>query len=326
MSYHIIHIRTHRSFLSKKRGRLILKQPSIKTADLELPKSDNDHREYSEKSIALEDVHAVIIAAKGVVISSAAFSSLLEQGSSILHCNEKYEPVGKSLPLPKTIDKDCVNQQLERPRVLNKQLWKKLLYQKVYNHACVLDSLKVTDHKLWTILKSPQLDEGNAARHYWGYYFPGIGVGRMNRDRHLDTPPNAMLNYGYTVLTTLCHQALLAHGLICQLGVCHVTRYRADPLVYDFVEPFRAYIDLVLAEYFSQADSPNFDGWCELVGKKLRDIRVDHPRYSLKLINAIDKSASSLARTYSKKDIKNLWLPSFPKSSMNNDTTSGKKI
>ena len=297
MSYHVIHIRTHGAVLKRHRGRIRLMPP--------------DGSEQPERSIALEDIKALIIAARGVTITSATFSALLEQGGCIVHCNNRYVPVGMSLPLPRVVCGDAMRNQLVQPKVLNKNIWKTLLRQKIENQAHVLDSLECSNHRLWAQLKSSSLDEGNSARHYWSKYFPALGWSKMRRDRRLHTKPNLMLNYGYTVLTTLCHQALIAHGLNVQLGVNHVARYRSDPLVYDLVEPFRAMIDLLLADYCHENEMINVDDWCEYVGKNLKELRIPHTSYSLKLINAIDKAASTLAKSYTHKDITRLWVPSL---------------
>jgi len=117
-----------------------------------------------------------------------------------------------------------------------------------------------------------------------------------------------MLNYGYTVLATLCHRALLVHGLSPLLGVGHVARYRSEPLVYDLMEPYRPVVDMILAEFLA-GEEISEQAWCRRIGTDLRDRRVRHSRYSLKLMDAVDKSASSLARCYSHSSVEPLWIP-----------------
>ena len=115
--------------------------------------------------------------------------------------------------------------------------------------------------------------------------------------------PNQMLNYGYAVLAALCHRSLLIHGLTPLLGVKHTTRYHADPLVYDLMEPFRPAVDLLLAEFMIGEDI-EMRAWTKKVGTELRERRVMHDRFSIKLMDAIDASANSLARSYSEKSDK----------------------
>ena len=120
-----------------------------------------------------------------------------------------------------------------------------------------------------------------------------------------------MLNYGYTVLATLCHRSLILHGLSPLIGVHHVSRYRSEPLVYDLMEPYRPFVDQILAEFMIEETDITEEAWCRQIGMALRDRRVSHPRYSLKLLDAIDRSASSLARCYSQMDVSPLWTPSL---------------
>jgi len=119
-----------------------------------------------------------------------------------------------------------------------------------------------------------------------------------------------MLNYGYTVLAALCHRSLIVYGMTPLLGVQHKPRYRAHPLVYDLMEPFRPCVDMMLAEFLLQPEV-DFRSWCKKVGNDLRDRRVQHPRYSLKLMDSIDMAAKSLAASYRERDPEQLWLPTL---------------
>ena len=117
-----------------------------------------------------------------------------------------------------------------------------------------------------------------------------------------------MLNYGYTVLAALCHRSLLVHGLSPTLGVHHTTRYKSTPLVFDLMEPYRPVVDMMLAEFMKQEDA-SMKAWSKKVGTELREQRVQHERYSLKLMDAIDASASSMARSYSENSVEPFWVP-----------------
>jgi CRISP-associated protein Cas1 len=295
MSYHILHILTHGATLGKDRGHLVLRPPK----DSGLP----------EKRMPLEDLRAVVIAARGITLTSSAISGILQHEGILLHCDEHYLPVGVTAPLPRITDTRAYLNQAKQPKVLNRQIWQRLLTHKTANQRSVLAERKLFSAHLDRALESRRIDEGNCARRYWQLYFPSIGWGGTSRDRKADTPPNRMLNYGYTVLATLCHRALLLHGLSPLLGVQHVARFRSDPLVYDLMEPYRPFVDQLLAEFMSSEEEITEATWCRAVGTALRDRRVAHPRYSLKLLDALDKSASSLTRCYGQLSPDPLWLP-----------------
>lgn len=120
-----------------------------------------------------------------------------------------------------------------------------------------------------------------------------------------------MLNYGYAVLAALCHRSLIVHGLVPQLGVHHKARYRSDPLVYDLMEPFRPAVDLMLAEFMVEPEI-SMKAWGKKVGTELRDRRVRRGAFTLKLMDAIDASANSLARAYADLSAARFWLPELP--------------
>jgi CRISP-associated protein Cas1 len=101
------------------------------------------------------------------------------------------------------------------------------------------------------------------------------------------------------------------HGLLPQLGVHHKARYRSDPLVYDLMEPFRPTVELMLAEFMVQPETPMKD-WAKKVGTELRERRVRHSTYTLKLMDAIDASANSLARAYAARSADFFWVPEIP--------------
>lgn len=296
MSYHILHILQHGAVLGKDRGFLTCRPPASSGA--------------AEKRMPVEDIRAVVIAARGVTITSNAIGALLEAEAIVLHCNEKYEPCGVTAPLPRITDLRAFLHQTSRPARLNQQLWNRLLLGKTRNQQEVLRGHERFSAHLERALKSKKVDEGNCARKYWQLYFPAIGWGGSTRDRKLDTPPNRMLNYGYTVLATLCHRSLLVHGLSPLLGVGHLPRYRSAPLVYDVMEPYRPFVDRLLAEFMTGPDI-SAECWARFIGSRLRDFRVYHEQFSLKLMDGIDKTAATLARCYADLSPEPLWVPSL---------------
>ncbi|MBL9154145.1 MAG: type II CRISPR-associated endonuclease Cas1 [Verrucomicrobiales bacterium] len=298
MSYHVIHILTHGATLAKERGMLVCCPPK-------------DDPATPERRLPLEDIRAVVIAARGVTLTSSAISGILGHDGMLLHCDESYRPVGITAPMPRIIDTRAFLTQASQPKRLNDRLWQKLLLGKTANQQAVLRQRDLFSAHLERAMKQKQIDEGNCARHYWQLYFPSIGWSATRRDRKLNTPPNRMLNYGYTVLSALCHRSLIVHGLSPLLGVGHVARYRSDPLVYDVMEPYRPFVDCLLADFMCQSQEITEAAWCRHIGRELRERRVEREPYSLKLLDAIDKTASSLAQSYSHSSPEPLWVPAL---------------
>ncbi|MGQ3045693.1 MAG: type II CRISPR-associated endonuclease Cas1 [Niveispirillum sp.] len=80
--------------------------------------------------------------------------------------------------------------------------------------------------------------EAQAARRYW----PLLMGDDFRRDRDA-ADANAMLNYGYTVMRSLCARAVVAAGLHPSIGIHHANRGNAFALADDLVEPFRPLVD-----------------------------------------------------------------------------------
>jgi CRISPR-associated protein Cas1 len=291
MSFHILHVFQHGATLAKERGFIVCRS-----------------QDKSERRLPHEDLRAVIIAARGVTLTSNFVSAVLETDGVILHCNESYLPCGITAPLTRVIDSRAYMNQVSRPRRLNERIWQRLLRGKTINQQRVLKHRELSSPHLELALKRNFIDEGNCAKRYWQLYFPAIGWSATRRDRKENSAPNQMLNYGYTVLGALCHRSLLVHGLTPTLGVKHTTRYKADPLVYDLMEPFRPIVDMMLAEFLREEDV-SLRAWSKKVGVELREMRVQHERYSLKLMDAIDACASSMTRSYSAMSPEPFWVP-----------------
>lgn len=61
---------------------------------------------------------------------------------------------------------------------------------------------------------------------------------------------NAALNYLYAMLYTIVEQGLFAAGLDPHLGIFHADEYNKPVLAFDFIEPFRPWVDRLLLEQY----------------------------------------------------------------------------
>jgi len=305
MSHHVLHIFQHGAFIGRERGFLICRLP-----------------EKDDRKIPLEDLRAVVVAARGVSFSSSALSGLMEQDAIILHCDERYQPCGWSCPINRVTDLSAFEHQISRPAQLNARLWKQMLRSKTQNQIRTLASLGIRSPRLDLAAQSSSINESDCARHYWSLFFPALGCPTTRRNEKEESIPNQFLNYGYAVLATLCHRSILVHGLLPQIGVHHKPRYRSVPLVYDFMEAFRPMVDYFLAEFLRGNSSPDLRAWAKSIGGGLKDLRIKKNDYTLKLLDAVDTSASSLARAYATGKSTLFWLPEIPRSPIQTEDTA----
>jgi len=79
---------------------------------------------------------------------------------------------------------------------------------------------------------------------------------------------NALINYGYGMLYAMVETALLAAGLDPQIGFMHAQKYATPSLVFDMIEPFRAWIDDVVLElcFTKTITTAHFEEWNTGIG------------------------------------------------------------
>ena len=294
MTYHILTI-THRgAWLSTSRGFLVC---SIKgQADRRLP---------------LADIRAVVIAVPQVSFSNQCLSRLLAQEVVVLHCAEDFEPVGWTVGLTRMIHEQAFFNQISSEPVLRALLWDQIIRQKISNQLTLLDRV-APGHGVSDDGDEP--DEARIARLYWKHYFPALSAPQKREKRGAESFENKALNYGYAVLSTLVHRALLIHGLQPVLGIHHKERYGSTPLVYDCVEPLRPIVDAALYDYLQDneagAESP-FREWIAYLMEYLKDHRLPgpNPKHSYKVVDFVEQYINSLRQCFASETHQGLLLP-----------------
>ncbi|MCA3184547.1 MAG: type II CRISPR-associated endonuclease Cas1 [Methylobacterium sp.] len=194
--------------------------------------------------IPLDDIAAVIINAHGVTWSANLVVALAERGAPVVFCAANHAPVALCLPLEGHHAQNArLRAQWEAGRPLTKQLWRRIVIAKIHWQAAAL-SAHGHDPSAFDLLArtvgsgDPENIEAQAARRYW----PMLMGDTFRRDRSADDI-NALLNYGYTVLRSLCARAIVGAGLHPSIGIHHANRGNAFALADDLIEPFRPLVD-----------------------------------------------------------------------------------
>ena len=121
----------------------------------------------------------------------------------------------------------------------------------------------------------------------------------FKRDRE-GNAPNNLLNYGYAILRAVIARALVASGLLPTLGIHHHNRYNAFCLADDIMEPYRPYVDEVVAEIMR--DGIDCEELTTEVKKRLlvipvREVHINGQRSPLMV--AVTQTTASLAKCFS---------------------------
>lgn len=97
--------------------------------------------------------------------------------------------------------------------------------------------------------------EGNISRKYFdclSYLMPERYKFSGRSFRPAEDEFNCLLNYGYGVLYGKVEKALIIAGLDPYVGILHTDGYNKKSFVFDFIEPYRHYIDRVVMKLFSR--------------------------------------------------------------------------
>ena len=236
------------AYISVKLSQLEIRLPEVEKSR-SLPDS---FKSAAVKSIPIEDIGVVILDNKQITITHGALGALLENNVSVITCDDYCMPVGLMLPLAgNTTQSERFRHQIEASLPLKKQLWQQTIQAKILNQSTVLlrqRGMECGNMSAWVKqVRSGDSDnlEARAAAFYWQNLFGNIKG--FNRDRD-GVPPNNLLNYGYAILRAVVARSLVGSGLMPTLGIHHHNRYNAYCLADDIMEPYRPYVDKLVAE------------------------------------------------------------------------------
>ena len=236
------------AYLSVRLSQLEIRLPEVEK-DTTL---STNFKESSVKRIPIEDIGVVVLDNKQITITQGALGALLDNNVAIISCDEQRMPSGLMLPLAgNTTQSERFRHQIEASLPLKKQLWQQTIQAKIINQSAVLYSqrgMECGNMEAWAKqVKSGDTDnlEGRAAAFYWQNLFGNIKGFHRDRD---GVAPNNLLNYGYAILRAVVARSLVGSGLLPTLGIHHHNRYNAYCLADDIMEPYRPYVDRLVAE------------------------------------------------------------------------------
>lgn len=250
------------------------------------------------KSVPIEDIGCLVIEEQQSSITIPLLNALSDNNVAVIFCNEAKMPNSMLLNLDSNrTQSECYKNQLSASEPLKKNLWKQIIEYKIRNQAALLDKIGKDGSKLkhlYTNVKSGDADnrEGIAAKIYWNELFGNDFI------RHRDgSPPNSLLNYGYTILRAAVARALMGSGLYPAFGIFHRNRYNAFPLADDIMEPYRPYIDEIVCRLYTNGNCQlNKENKAELL--RILFIDTHFSTVTRPLDIALTITSASLAKCY----------------------------
>lgn len=299
------------AYLSMKNSQLVIKLPEVVQSDT----LSESFKQEAVKTIPIEDIGIVILDNKQITLTHGLLEALLNNNAAVITCGSNRMPIGLHLPLEgNTTQSERTQVQIEASLPLKKQLWQQTIQTKITNQAYVLKNCRnevVKNMLAWAKdVKSGDSDnlEARAAAYYWANMFRDIEGFRRGRD---GIPPNNLLNYGYAVLRAVIARSLVSSGLFPALGIHHHNRYNAYCLADDIMEPYRPFVDKLVAEIVDNGEdyqelTKNVK--MKLLGIPVMDVIINGQRSPLML--ASTQTTASLARCYLG-EIRKIAYPAF---------------
>lgn len=242
------------AYLSLKNKQLVIKLPEVEQNN-SLP---DTFKQDATRTIPIEDIGVVLLDNKQITVTQGTIEALLDNNCAIISCNSNHLPVGLMLPLDgHTLQSERFKHQIEASLPLKKQLWQQTIQAKISNQATALHRLyhcEVGNMRAWARdVRSGDPDnyEARAAAYYWQSFFTQYPT--FVRGREGD-PPNNLLNYGYAILRAVVARSLVGSGLLPTLGIHHHNRYNAYCLADDIMEPYRPYVDCLVADIVNEGN------------------------------------------------------------------------
>ena len=288
------------AYLSVRLAQLEIRLPEVENNNT-LPQS---FKTQAVKQIPIEDIGVVVLDNKQITITQGALSALLDNNVAVISCDEHRMPAGLMLPLEgNTTQSERFKHQIDASLPLKKQLWQQTIQAKITNQAAILREqrgLACGNMEAWAKqVKSGDSDnlEGRAAAFYWQNLFGHIDGFNRNRE---GVPPNNLLNYGYAILRAVVARSLVGSGLLPTLGIHHHNRYNAYCLADDIMEPYRPYVDKLVAEIVdsgTNCSTLTTELKAKLLSIPVLDVVINGRRSPLMI--AVGTTTASLYKCYS---------------------------
>lgn len=201
-------------------------------------------------TIPIDSLGYLILDHPQITLTHALLAKLGTYQVATVICDSKHLPISLTLPLyGHHLSQERFHHQLNAPLPLKKQLWKRVIIQKIDHQSLLLkEKQALATYRLLQQFKSEvrsgdsSQKEAQAAKHYWKALFGSA----FFRDPKREDFYNLALNYGYAILRAMVARALIGSGLLPFAGIHHHNRYNPYCLADDIMEPYRPWVDRYL--------------------------------------------------------------------------------
>lgn len=267
-------------------------------------------RGVETKRILLDEIAVLVIANPAVSFTGFLIEALTEKKIKVIFCDSKRSPIAELIPHHGSHDSSAkIRAQMDWDQATKDVIWRDIVCEKIRKQSEHLkdvgqekSSLLLQEYISQVELADATNREGHAAKVYFNALFG------MDFTRSADTPTNAALNYGYSLILSTFNREVSANGYLTQLGISHGNMFNHFNLSCDLMEPFRILVDRMV--YEKQFEYFNKDEKHEMWN--LLNDRVLIDGQSQTLLNAIRIYTKSVLDAMNDQDVSEIKFYTVP--------------
>lgn len=246
-----------RIIIVENSGKLYLKNKQL------ILKTENEN-----KSIPIEDIDFIILDNRQITITHPLMNELVQNCILLMTTNEKHEISGILFSYWNQYRKlEILNKQIDISVPLKKQLWKKIIEQKILNQSLVLKKYFINrfEHLVEYSKKVKSGDSSNLEAISSAFYFNALfscdnyKFVRQDFKCSKVSTLNAALNYTYSIIRSIIIKYIVGTGFIPYLGIFHKSKTNSFNLADDLMESFRPIADFHVYKYKDKLKENNFN-------------------------------------------------------------------
>lgn len=207
------------------------------------------------EQIHLSEIDVLILENTMITLTTMLIKRLVDERVVVIFCDDKSMPIANLSALYARYDSSAqLKKQLEWTPESKISVLKSLLRQKVNNQASLLRKNKLIDKieriDSW-LNKMEDFDPVQVEAQVARLYFTSLFGNSFNRNDI--NAINISLNYGYSILLSMCAREIVINGCITQLGINHCNQFNQFNLASDLMEPFRVIVDQIVYNNVQQS-------------------------------------------------------------------------
>ncbi len=197
------------------------------------------------KRVFLDEMAVLLLETPAVSLTGCLLEALTEKKIRVIFCDSGRSPMAELAPYHGSHDTTRkLRQQMAWSEEIKGVVWSAIVGDKIRQQAQHLAERKKQKEALLLESYLPQIefqDHTNREGHAAKVYFNGI-FGREFTRRD-ESPINAALDYGYSILLSAFNREITAAGYLTALGIHHDNVFNPFNLSSDLMEPFRVLVD-----------------------------------------------------------------------------------